>query len=549
MGIRQIKKANMMRASLGMYVTALSLSCKVSQTFQPSAAWKRMIIRQVSDKRQFRDSAITFNSHHSSRTTEEIQMTQDALSIVTEAIDAVNPSNAIRRHLRVNPKTDQLEVGGQNSESTILLYHDPNKYRRVLLLSFGKASSAMATSCLHQLQQSSIWRNIPVTGAVIVKDDHATQEEWNMLQSHGIQIQEASHPIPDERSVQGARHILDIARKYASPDTLVLCCISGGGSSLFCEPQPPLTLDDLRTTNSILLASGLSIMEMNVIRKRLETGKGGKLAQALYPSTVLSLVLSDILGDPLDLIASGPTVPDSSTPKDAWKLINNNSMLKTKLPQAVLQMIKEQVESNQQNESANPTDESVFEKCAVVMVGNNGLATRAAANKAKQLGYNPIILGTRIQGEAKDVAGMYIAMAHELITNKQGAYQMVSSRPVALIGGGETTVTLPSDHGIGGRNQELALAAAMQMKDWGLRNVVLISVGTDGTDGPTDAAGAVVDGGTVQRLSGSAVDALQHHDAYTYLKQMENGDDGHSPLIRTGPTGTNVADVCITLIQ
>ena len=322
-------------------------------------------------------------------------------------------------------------------------------------------------------------------------------EEIDILRMHNIEIQEASHPVPDERSVQGATKVVNMVREHASKRTLVLCCISGGGSALFCAPKPPLTLRDLQDCNEALLASGMTIQQMNVIRKRLEIAKGGRLAAAAYPSTLCTLVLSDILGDPLDLIASGPTVPDSSTWRDAWELVQNNEKLQSSLPRPVLEMLQQGADG----EFKDDIPSHVFDKSETVLVGNNLLAVMAAANEAERRGYHPVILGTRMEGEAKHVAGVYTAMAQHLSCQRENDMPYaVASLPAAIIGGGETTVTLSGDAGKGGRNQELALAAALQLQSMSLRNVVLASVGTDGTDGPTDAAGAVVDGGTVSRL-------------------------------------------------
>ena len=362
------------------------------------------------------------------------------------------------------------------------------------------------------------------------------------MERHDIFVQEASHPVPDQRSVLGATRIVDLLEKQASERTLVICCISGGGSALCCAPKPPLTLQDLQSTNEALLKSGLTIQNMNVIRKRLEITKGGRLAAAAFPSTVITLVLSDILGDPLDLIASGPTVRDTSTWSDAIELVEQNESLQSTLPPAVLKLLKNGPQS---------TDEiplQVFEKCDTVLVGNNELAVTAAADEAKRLGWHPVILSSRIEGEARHIASAYTAMAHQLSLQRTRPFvpYVMVSLPAAIIGGGETTVTLPPDNtGMGGRNQELALAAAIQLNELSLRNVVLASVGTDGTDGPTDAAGAVVDASTVDRHEESAADALQRHDAYTYFASFVVD----SPLIITGPTGTNVADVCVTLVR
>jgi glycerate 2-kinase len=485
------------------------------------------------------------------RTAEEVEMTNDALAMIEQAIHAVNPTTAIQRHVGVD--TDGI-LTIHNNDDTDQCY-SANDYDKVVLVAFGKASSAMAAACVEQLQQheGGAWSNIPLEGVVIVKDDHATAEEETILAKFGIVLQEASHPVPDERSVAGARAIRElVVSSTKTKRTLLLCCISGGGSSLFCEPIAPLTLYHLQATNEALLASGLGITDMNVIRKRCDANKGGKLLQHAIgnstTSTLVTLVLSDIIGDPLDLIASGPTVPDSSQLGDAWRLVQSNPVLKASLPEAVQMVIKDA--HDQEENAAGGIGATTAALHNTVLVGNNALAVQAAAEEAERRGYHTVVLGTRMEGETKHVAGVYTSMAQHIATSTEGGAKFViAKRPAALIAGGETTVTLPpTNTGKGGRNQELAIAAALQFHQLGLRNVVLASVGTDGTDGPTDAAGAVVDGGTIHRLAGSAEEALQQHNGYPYLDQIEE-EDGHSPLIKTGPTGTNVADVCVTLIR
>jgi len=335
---------------------------------------------------------------------------------------------------------------------------------------------------------------------------------------------------------------------------LVICCISGGGSALFCLPQDPLSMDDLKKTNQVLLGSGMSIQDMNVIRKRLESGKGGRLAAAAYPSTVISLILSDVLGDPLDLIASGPTVPDTSTFGDAYQLVQKNN-LEYKLPAKVVQLLKDGMAGSVPD--APSKDHPIFSegKSETVIVGNNELAVQAAAQAAHVRGYSTRVIGCRVDGEAKEVANMYAAMAQHLALQRNQSNRntiddpyALAKLPLALIAGGETTVSIPAgSKGKGGRNQELALAAALKFQQLGLRDVVLASVGTDGTDGPTDAAGGIVDGGTIARLENDAEEALKLHDSYNYLKQKDQ--DGHSPLVKTGATGTNVADICVLLLK
>ena len=477
-------------------------------------------------------------------------MTEDALAIVDQAILAVDPYSAIRNHLAVDENGEKLIVGGGSPREYYMKDFDD-----IVVVAFGKASAAMATAVVQQLQrneekgQESEGGNTVIQGIVIVKDNHGTQEEREYLESNGILFREASHPVPDVRSAEAAEEIMQIISRTANSRTLAICCISGGGSALFCLPQNPLSMDDLQATSQVLLASGLSIQDMNVIRKRLEDGKGGRLAAAAYPSTVLSLVLSDVLGDPLDLIASGPTVPDTSNFVDAWQLVKKNG-LETKLPESVIQLLKDGLDGKVPD---SPSEEHpIFQgsKCETVVVGNNELAVVSAAAEAQRRGYNTKVIGTRVEGEAKHAATFYAAMAQHLGLQQGHSsvpYSLVEL-PAALIAGGETIVTIPSDSiGKGGRNQELALAAALKFQQLGLRDVVLASVGTDGTDGPTDAAGAIVDGASVARLKGDAEDALLRHDAYTYLNQSE--DDGHSPLVKTGATGTNVADVCVLLLK
>jgi len=454
-------------------------------------------------------------------------MTDDALAMVQKAIDAVNPYQAVQTHLL---KGNGQDVASLSVEDQI---YRASEFESVLLISFGKASSAMAVSTIHRLEQA--FPKLPIYGVVVVKDNHTSEEEIQTLRQYpDIRLMEASHPVPDDRSVEAGRNIMRLAHE-ASPQTLVICCISGGGSSLFCTPTEPLSLHDLIVTNEVLLKSGMPIRAMNVIRKRLEAGKGGGLAAAAYPAKLLTLVLSDILGDPLDLIASGPTFPDPTTFQDAMRIVQENQLL---LPDSVMKLLHHGLVNSVTN--CNPTDnDSVFQNCKTILVGNNELAVIAAADEASSRGYNPVIIGTRVEGEARDVAGVYVAMAHQL--QHGGTKYGLAKLPAALISGGETTVTLTNHDGKGGRNQELALVAAQQLHSLKLRNVVLASVGTDGTDGPTDAAGAVVDGATVDRMKGSVADALSRHDAYTYLDQFD--DDGHKPLIRTGATGTNVAEI------
>ena len=574
-------------------------------------------------------------------------MTKDVLQISNQAIDAVNPYKAIRNQLQLvtkrkkngtNDDTDWLlQVGGgrdgrgggggtdddQDRRNLRHLEYNLKEYDEIQIVAFGKASSAMASAVVQQLQHyhhhhtitiddvdsddgddkkippssrllptTTTTRNLISGGIVICKDDHATNEEIDLLQKYNIDVKYASHPIPDDRSVHASAKLLELVRnrnKQGNKKRLIICCISGGGSALFCQPQSPLTLNDLQKVNEVLLQSGMSIKEMNVIRKKIETGKGGKLAMNAVRdgsgnnnnnsnnnNQLLALVLSDVLGDPLDLIASGPTVMDTSSYQDAYDIIERYQLTST-LPSSVVDLITSKCQEendnddDEKNKKKKMDDEDDFvvnkvfkDQCNTVLVGNNEIAVSAAANEASKLGYHPIILGTQIEGEAKEIASFYIGMAMYLQQQHgQGfsasPYAVADKLPVALIAGGETTVTIPADNeGKGGRNQELALSAAIQMNTLGLHNVVLASIGTDGTDGPTDAAGAVVDSTTVHGTIKQARKALSQHNAYVYFDEeiMSLDDNGNDeslqlppPLVKTGPTGTNVADVCITLIH
>mmetsp|Transcript_16502 Transcript_16502/g.37904 ORF Transcript_16502/g.37904 Transcript_16502/m.37904 type:complete len:580 (-) Transcript_16502:2592-4331(-) len=512
----------------------------------------------ISTSRQLTTRKSTTTSHFSSlNSPEEQEMTRDAMKIIKDAIQAVDPYTAIRSNLVRTDDTLSLKRGGEKFDLA-------KDYDEIVLVAFGKASSAMATSVLEQVypkDRNGDRMEVPCRGVVICKDGHATPYEKEVLARHKVETYDASHPVPDDRSSEAADKLIQMVSSRASPRTLVLCCISGGGSALFCRPAPPLTLEDLQQVNSVLLASGMGIQEMNVLRKRLEEGKGGRLASSCFPSQVVSLILSDVIGDPLDLIASGPTVPDTSTWQDGWDIVQQYN-LQDKLPKTVIETLQKGLDGTLEDSPSfnHPT----FERVNNILVGNNAVAVGAASETAKRLGYQPVILGTEIEGEAKEIAKIYTAMASYLQktlsqnSNKKelsaaSAFTVAQSLPVALIGGGETTVSLTPNSGKGGRNQELALSAALELESLDLRNVVLTSVGTDGGDGPTDAAGAVVDAITIRDTRSKALDALATHNSYPYLESLkvplEEVDNIPPPLIKTGPSGTNVADICVTLIR
>ncbi len=370
---------------------------------------------------------------------DEQEMTRDAMEIIQDAIQAVDPYKVIRSNIVREGNT--LHLRKEN-----LKFDLEKDYDEIILVAFGKASSAMSTSVLEQVFPKDFETNKIGTsckGVVICKDGHVTGYEKDFLSRHGVEIYEAAHPVPDSRSVEAADRLIDMVSSNASERTLVLCCISGGGSALFCRPSYPLTLDDLQQVNSILLASGMGIQEMNVLRKRLEDGKGGRLAASCFPSNVVALILSDVIGDPLDLIASGPTVPDQSSWEDGWNIVQKYN-LEEELPAKVVEMLREGLKGTV-HDSPSP-NHAIFERSKNLLVGNNDLAVEAASEAAKRLGYQPVVLGTEIEGEAKEVAKIYTAMSSYLQKmfakkSEQSVNSFVSnavaqSLPVALIGGG-----------------------------------------------------------------------------------------------------------------
>jgi hydroxypyruvate reductase len=305
--------------------------------------------------------------------------------------------------------------------------------------------------------------------------------------------------------------------------------VSGGGSALLPLPAEGLTLSDKQATTSLLLSCGANIHEINTVRKHLSAIKGGQLAARAYPATVVSLILSDVIGDDLDVIASGITAPDRSTFADALAVLDKYE-LREKVPVSARSRLE-----RARGETPKPCD-PVFERTQNTVVGSNRLALGAAAEEARRLGYATLVLTSTMEGEAREVSAVHAAIAREIVT-----FDHPVPAPACVLTGGEPTVTLRGD-GKGGRNQEFALAAALRIA--GLPRTVILSGGTDGTDGPTDAAGAVVSGETVVRSEGTrslALEALRRNDSWTFFDQAGG-------LIRTGPTGTNVADLQLILV-
>ncbi|MDX2269606.1 MAG: glycerate kinase [Bryobacter sp.] len=397
----------------------------------------------------------------------------------------------------------------------------PNGTERVFVVGAGKAAAAMARA-VEAKYGSKITR-----GVVVTKYGHASTLRH-------LECWEAAHPVPDAAGVRGAREIAQICLE-AGPNDLVICLVSGGASALLPAPAEGVTLDEKQLTTRLLLGSGANIHELNTVRKHLSALKGGQLAHLCAPAKLRTYILSDVIGDPLDVIGSGPTAPDESTYADAWAVIYKYG-LETKLPDSVRRHLEQGV-NHKIPETPKPGD-PLFDQVENVLVGSNRLSIEAAAEKARQLGYQDLVLSTTLDGEAREVAKVFAAIGREA---RQSARPLPP--PIAVLAGGETTVTLGNHHGMGGRNQEMALAVALGLR--GLEQVLFLAAGTDGTDGPTNAAGAFADGTTWSRGEQhdlQAIDHLERNDSHQYFEQL--GD-----LFITGPTGTNVMDVYLLLVS
>ncbi len=392
---------------------------------------------------------------------------------------------------------------------------DAARYRRIFVVGAGKAGASMARAAERVLGARI------TAGLVNVKDGHT-------LPLRRIELNECSHPEPDERGERGAQRIAELAAGAESGD-LVLCLISGGASALLPLPAPPVTLAEKRAVTALLLRAGADIHQMNAVRKHISLIKGGQLARLASPAKVGALLLSDVVGDDLDVIGSGPTAPDSSTFADAIAVIERFRLWR-KIPAAVRQRLSAGAAG--QVDDTPKAGDPAFRGVRNSIVGSNRLAVEACARRAGELGYRALILSTSITGETREIAAMHAAIARSAVESGQPV-----RGPACILSGGETTVTIRGD-GKGGRNQEFALAAAIGIA--GLDNVLIFSAGTDGTDGPTNAAGAMADGGTLGRKP-DACAFLDRNDSYTYFAAL--GD-----LVITGPTNTNVMDVHIMLI-
>jgi len=434
----------------------------------------------------------------------DVKAKEIALNLMEEAIKSADPYKAVKRALKV--EDNRLIIKGKEF---------PIK-GKVYVLAFGKAACSMAKA-VEEVLEGKI-----VEGFAVTKYGYA-------LPLKKIRVVEAGHPIPDENSMKGAQLGVELAKKVGENDIL-LVLISGGGSALFMLPEDGISLEDKMKTNELLLKSGAKIYEINTVRKHISKVKGGKLAK-LVKGTLISLILSDVVGDPLEAIASGPTVKDSTTFQDAYRLLKLYNVW-GKLPESVKRHIELGIKGER--------EETLKEDLPNVhnfLIASNSLACEAAKRKAEELGLNAYILTTTLEGEAREVAIAFGSII-EGIYHRERPFK----RPCVLIAGGETTVTIEGEAGLGGPNQEFALSIARKIAD--LKGVVVLAMDTDGTDGPTDAAGGLVDSYTLKTLKERSIDVeefLKAHNAYEALKEA-------NALLLTGATRTNVNSIIIAVI-
>lgn len=433
---------------------------------------------------------------------------QTAIEIFLAGVESVKPDNLIKRYVSIN--NDILKIDNITFRFSEL--------RNIYLVGAGKASAAMAET-MEKILGSKI-----TEGHIITKYNHSSPLKY-------IEITEAGHPIPDNNGIKGTNQIISLLNK-AEKDDLVICLISGGGSALLADVPEGCTLNHLKTVNAILLKTGANIKEINCIRKHLSKVKGGLLAKAAFPAQIVSLILSDVIGDPLDVIASGPTAPDSTTFADAISIIDKYK-IENDIPQPILRELQEGLKNNRQ-ETLKKYDE-VFLNTTNLVIGTNKLALETANEKAKSLGYESQIITNTLEGDVAYVANNIIQFAKNIKNEKPG-------KKACLLFAGEPTIKVQGK-GEGGRNQHLALIVARLLKN--IPGITFLSGGTDGTDGPTNMAGAVVDSHTEKYAANHNIDInhyINNYDSYNFFIQEGGG-------IITGPTKTNVMDLMVVLIE
>jgi len=429
-----------------------------------------------------------------------------AKSIYFSAVESVKPANLINNNLSLSDNI--LTVKSHT--------FDLSSYKHIYVIGAGKASAYMAGSL-----EDKMGKYI-TSGFITVKYEHS-------VLCKKIQINEAGHPIPDENSIKATLDILRLANK-ANADDLVIVLLSGGGSALMEDLADDISLADLQNLNNTLISCGADIKEINTVRKHISLVKGGQLAQEIYPATCLTLIISDVPGDDLGSIASGPTAADASTFWDAMEIVDKYSLQK-KISKPIMNYLQSGINGKVQETLKRKS--KIWDTTSNVIIGNNIVALQAAKKEAESLDFNVNTVNSDMHGEAKEVAKS-ISKKLKNLTNLKEAQ--------CFLYGGETTVT-KKGKGKGGRNQELALAVLIELKDFN-RPFTLLSCGTDGTDGPTDAAGAIIQNDTWEKVKLKNIDPaiyLRNNDSYNFF--MKTGGS-----VKTGPTGTNVMDLVVVII-
>ena len=432
----------------------------------------------------------------------------NAIEIFLAGVESVKPDNLIHRFVSLRDKILSFNN----------IAFDLRFVGNIFLIGAGKASALMAQS-LESILGSQI------------AEGHIVTKYHQSLPLQFVTLTEAGHPVPDQNGVEGTQKILSILKK-TRPDDLIICLLSGGGSALLADIPENCTLDDVMSVNSVLLKSGANIQEMNCIRKHLSHVKGGMLAKAASPASLVSLILSDVIGDPLEVIASGPTAPDPSTFRDAMAILKKYD-LENQIPPIIRQFLLDGLHGKHP-ETLKEEDE-ILDYTYNLVIGNNKQALASAKNRAESFGYETRIVTDKLEGDVENVSAEIFNLAIH-------ARQQSPQQKICLLFGGEPTVKVRGN-GLGGRNQHLALLMAKHLKDH--PGITFLSGGTDGTDGPTDAAGAVADSETIlngEKLNQDIKATIHNHDSYHFFQKVGG-------LIITGPTQTNVMDIMIILIH
>lgn len=442
--------------------------------------------------------------------------------IFTAGVERVNPALIFKDRIFLKQNILFIET------ETVKERYDLDKYSSIIVLGAGKATAKMA-SVLESMLGTRITK-----GLISVKKGYTA----NLKK---IKVIEAGHPVPNEASVEAARAVADLCRK-GDQKTLFINLISGGGSALLSYPYADsdfkVSLNDKQKTTELLLASGASIQEMNCIRKHISGIKGGRMAEMMFPADSVNLILSDVVGDRLDSIASGLTVGDETTFQDASSIVDKYG-LKEKIPQGVMELLKKGMEGDIP-ETPKKRD-PVFKNVKNILIGTNLAALLAAGEKARSFGYNVQLLTSRIIGDVKDAALIFLGIGQDI-----GMHNLLAEKPACIIGGGETTVVLKGN-GLGGRNQEMALNFLKVISDArdDSQGIYFLSAGTDGNDGPTDAAGAFASLEILKEAEKSGLDLeeyLKNNDSYRFFEKLNR-------LLKTGPTGTNVCDLQVMIVK